>query len=76
MKTVIPSEFNTEFRFENKSKLTEVCSNSDLVLYSFYMDVEQDGLLKRHHTTNFKNEVLRHIGPTNVLFNEIPCISS
>ena len=39
------------------------------------MDVEKDAVSNRDHTTNLKNQELRHIGPTNVLFNEIPCMN-
>ena len=75
MKTVNPSEFNTEFRFENKWKLTEVRHKLDLVLDRYNMDFDLDELIKRAHTPNLKNHGIRRLGPTNdVPFNGIPLL--
>ena len=70
MKTVNPSEFKTEVRFENKQKLTEVRPKYDLVLYRFYMDLDE--LIKRDHTANVKNHGIRRLAATSVPFNGIP----
>ena len=51
-----PSEFNSEIRFENKWKLTEVRAKLNSPIYEIVKAIDKDVLLIRAYTPYFKNQ--------------------